>query len=607
MKIVLILSIAIILLDFVICISIGKEDAFKQMSRGLLEYRKTGTRPQYLKSAIERYNEPNFFQVPTGTFKKSEVCDTCALIVDMFLYQRRMGMSDEDFKKELLYFCNLYKAYPERVCKGRVDLNAPIFLYIIDNTPKLNAIDACGIALQYNDCALNAKYNWTIDVPLETKAIKTKKVTSEKTFNILHITDIHYDPRYTVGRINSCDEPVCCQDDQPNATTSGEACGYWSDYINADIPWRTVVNALNQTKNHNYDYVYFTGDIVPHRLWDTSVEDNSKIISQILDAFADYYKVPVYPTLGNHEANPVDNYSEETDPSLSSKWLFELLFQKLSKWMPINEVKDTILKGGYYTVSPKKGLRVVVLNNNVCNSGNWWIIHQPNDPYDQLKWLSNVLLKAEQDNERVHLLYHMPSGQDECYKIWSREYRKIIERFSKIIAVQFNGHTHRDEFYVYYSKSNSSEAINMAWNGASVVTYDKANPSYKVFSIDGNTFDALDFEEWTFNLTLANLNPNKNPEWYKLYSFKDAFGVKSLEAQEINDLVMRMTQKHELLDQYYRYKFRNGDVALREGCDDDCKKDLLCRMVKTEYGDDQVCEKVKELYDRNEGVKVLST
>ncbi|XP_050500372.1 sphingomyelin phosphodiesterase 1 isoform X2 [Diabrotica virgifera virgifera] len=580
--------------------------AFKQMTKGLLEYRKTGTPPQYLKSAVEKYNKPNYFLVPTGTFDKSEVCYTCALIVDMFKHHRADGMSDEEFKKELLGFCNLYKVYPERVCKGRVDLNAPIFLYIMDNTPNLTGIDACGMALQYDDCALGTRYNWTVNVPPPTQTIKTKKVTAEKPFNILHITDIHYDPRYTVGKQNTCNEPVCCQDDQPNATTAGEACGYWSDYINADIPWRTVVNALEQTKNHNYDYVYFTGDIVPHRLWDTSVEDNSKIISQILDAFADYYKVPVYPSLGNHEANPVDNYSEETDPSLSSKWLYDLLFQKLSKWMPIDEVKDTILKGGYYTVSPKNGLRVVVLNNNVCNSGNWWIIHQPNDPYDQLKWLSNVLLKAEQDNERVHLLYHMPSGQDECYRVWSREYRKIIERFSTIIAVQFNGHTHRDEFYVYYSKSNSSKAINMAWNGASVVTYDKANPSYKVFSIDGNTFDALDFEEWTFNLTLANLNPNKNPEWYKLYSFKNAFGVKSLEAQEINDLVMRMTQKHELLDQYYRYKFRDGDIALKEGCDDDCKKDLLCRMVKTEYGDDEVCEKVKELYDRNKDIQVLA-
>lgn len=56
------------------------------------------------------------------------------------------------------------------------------------------------------------------------------------------------------------------------------------------------------------------------------------------------------------------------------------------------------------------------------------MVYNPNDPYDQLKWLAKVLLIAEQHNERVHLLHHVPSGRNECYRIWAREFRNIIDR-----------------------------------------------------------------------------------------------------------------------------------------------------------------------------------
>ncbi|CAH1104931.1 unnamed protein product, partial [Psylliodes chrysocephalus] len=599
--VVLIILLTLFIVD---CKFVNKKDAYEIMIKGLKEYKATGKRPTYLEAAVKYYNTPNWFLNPTSKINQNEVCTTCALIGDLMIHQRKhAGLNDTDFAKEINFFCNLYSGNTERVCEGFTSLNSPVFLYIIDHSDKLTGIDVCSISFQYQDCILPNKYNWTIEVPTGNTVAKPES-TGTKSFNILHITDIHYDPRYTANKTNDCSEPVCCQNDQADGTTPENSCGYWSDYIQADIPWRTVVNALDQTKKHDYDYVYFTGDIIPHRIWNTSIMDNTQIIAQVLDALDQTYKVPVFPALGNHEAHPTNLYSEIKDPSFSTQWLYDILFQKLSKWMPIDEVKETVLKGGYYTVSPKKGLRIIVLNNNVCISDNWWLVYNPNDPYDQLKWLAKVLLKAEQHNERVHLLHHVPSGRNECYRIWAREFRNIIDRFANTIAAQFNGHTHRDEFYIYYNRSNPQQAVSTAWNGASVVTYDKANPSYKVLKIDTKTFDLLDFEEWTYNLTLANLNGDKNPEWYKLYSFKEAYGVKTLEPEEMSKLVFQMTKKHELIDQYYRFKFRNGDIALQEGCDDDCKKDLLCTMVKTEYGDDTVCDKVKNLYDNNENIKV---
>lgn len=68
----------------------------------------------------------------------------------------------------------------------------------------------------------------------------------------------------------------------------------------------------------------------------------------------------------------------------------------------------------------------------------------------------------------------------------------------------------------------------------------------------------LDFEEWTFNLTLANLDSTKDVGWYKLYSFKDAFGVDSLEPSEVDNLLTRMTKDHSLIQKYYKWDIKNG-------------------------------------------------
>lgn len=606
MRKTLLIFMIVLVFDGSYCDVIQKPGTFIEVLKGLEEYRRTGTPPPSLITAVKQYNIPNFFSSPAGTFDSDETCITCTIVADLIIQQRRHGMNDTDIRKELLFFCNLYEVYDARVCVGMVEITTSTLLYILDNTPDIKGSDVCAITLQSQNCVLSQRFNWSVTIPPVQTVIKTQPTSiSEKPIKILHISDIHYDPRYTKGKTNNCNEPICCQDDQADGKTEGESCGYWSDYLNADLPWRTVADALEQTTHHEYDYVYFTGDMVSHRTWSTSIEENSRIISKILDAFSQYYKVPVYPCLGNHEAHPSNLYSEITTPeSLSSKWMFDILFQKLSKWVSVDEIKETVLKGGYYTVSPKKGFRVIVLNNNVCNGNNWWLLHHPVDPYDQLKWLIGVLTKSEQNNERVHILYHMPPGRDECYFVWAREYRRIVDRFANIIAGQFNGHTHRDEFNVFYNISSPEQPISMVWNGASITTFDQANPSFKLVSIDEKTFNVLDFEEWTYNLTLANLTPEKNPNWYKLYSFKEAFGVKSLEADQIHNLVMKMTQRHELLDQYHRYKFREGDNEMVKGCDDVCKKDLLCSMVKTQYGDDYMCNKVIKAFDQISNVKL---
>lgn len=56
-------------------------------------------------------------------------------------------------------------------------------------------------------------------------------------------------------------------------------------------------------------YVYFTGDIISHKVWGTSVESNKEDIRKAYDLVHKIYKpynVKVFPVIGNHEPHPVN-------------------------------------------------------------------------------------------------------------------------------------------------------------------------------------------------------------------------------------------------------------------------------------------------------------
>jgi hypothetical protein len=61
-------------------------------------------------------------------------------------------------------------------------------------------------------------------------------------------------------------------------------------------------------------------------------------------------------------------------------------------------------------------------------------------------------------------------------------------RFANTITGQFNGHTHEDEFHVYYSQKHPRRAVGAAFNGASVTPFVDVNPSFKYYYVDPETF-----------------------------------------------------------------------------------------------------------------------
>lgn len=59
------------------------------------------------------------------------------------------------------------------------------------------------------------------------------------------------------------------------------------------------------------------------------------------------------------------------------------------------------------------------------------------------------------------------------------------------MAAQFFGHTHKEQFKISYDVEGvEANPINVAFVGGSITTYSNLNPSYRVYTVDGQRQDS---------------------------------------------------------------------------------------------------------------------
>ena len=128
-------------------------------------------------------------------------------------------------------------------------------------------------------------------------------------------------------------------------------------------------------------------------------------------------------------------------------------------------------------------LRIISINANFCNNFNFWLLLNFNDPHHHLHWLYRQLHKAELNKEKVFIIGHIAPGLHSCLGRWSHEYNRLVKRFRYTISGQFFGHTHLDEFEVFFK---DAKPINMAYLAPSQTPWmDKGiNPAYRIYLID---------------------------------------------------------------------------------------------------------------------------
>lgn len=199
----------------------------------------------------------------------------------------------------------------KRECTGLVDrLGLPI-LYIINQT-KVSSDELCSV-LMGHECStfLNRTYSnmtfWNMALPPKQHLFKQPYANTNLKFKILHLTDVHLDLFYAPDSNAKCNEPLCCR-----ATSYGQnySAGYWGEVNGVcDIPFQLVESSLRQIKQKHpdIDLIFWTGDNVPHDIWNTSKEmslkHNSVMAMLMKKTFSN---VEILPALGNHEAHPIN-------------------------------------------------------------------------------------------------------------------------------------------------------------------------------------------------------------------------------------------------------------------------------------------------------------
>ncbi|XP_067632981.1 sphingomyelin phosphodiesterase-like isoform X2 [Eurosta solidaginis] len=527
-------------------------------------------------------------------------CTACRATVNVLtrtLRENYKSEYDEIFKSTAMDICDRLHLQTPEVCSGMIDLYMPSAKYIIENS-KADASTFCSLFMELNFCQVkDVNYNWTLNVDGGGETVTAPKseapIKNGNELRILHLTDIHYDPLYEPGSLAECDEPQCCQRGG-GSTESGKAAGYWGDYRGCDSPWHMIVDALKHIKNtHSYiDYIYQTGDVVDHMTWATSVEKNTNVLSKVNKLLAEVFPgVPVYSCVGNHEAHPVNLFSpDDVSKEVNTHWLYEHLYEDWSEWLP-NDTKNTILAGGYYTVTPKPGFRVIALNNNDCLTENWWLFYDGTNKIPQLQWLHDTLLAAEKASEFVHILEHIQTGDETCWSVWSREFNRLVERFRYTISGIFNGHSHRDEMHLHYS--SNGHAIGVTWNGGALTTSSSKNPNYRIYQLEHKTLQVVDSETWIFNLTEANAHgETQTPNWSKEYEFSAEFTT-DLSPEGMDKLLDKMADNPKLLRKFWRYKVTSADPQLNRGCNRNCLLNTICRIAITVNNQKTRCEQLK--------------
>ncbi|KAK8751355.1 hypothetical protein OTU49_014375, partial [Cherax quadricarinatus] len=241
------------------------------------------------------------------------LCLTCQAGVSELLHMVNNGTSPDIIVDGIVALCVDLGIANHVMCDSLIKEVEPQLLWILENR-ELTANDVCGMVLVGFGCHTNNPDRvWDVALPDVPKPPVIDPVLPEDgspVMKVLHLADTHFDPYYLPGSNAECDEKFfCCRAESGVVEQPEDAAGKWGDYRNCDAPeW--LLQALYQHVNATYqdlDFIIWTGDLIPHIVWNTSREGNLEVIRSSVKMVHDYFPdVPVFPAIGNHESHPVN-------------------------------------------------------------------------------------------------------------------------------------------------------------------------------------------------------------------------------------------------------------------------------------------------------------
>lgn len=519
-----------------------------------------------------------------GKVKINLVCSACKYGIDFALWKfRQPDGTYPGLVPFIVDMCKNLKIESPAICDGIVHAMKNETLFLLTRL-QLGGQEVCGLIFPSKCHTYGLTWNsnlWTVPIPPKPNTVRSYKTTPRDgpMMKVLHVSDLHIDLEYEPGLAVNCDDPLCCRRGQQVTKENAGHAGYWGSYGYCDTPYWTVENLFAAASKKHYDYILWTGDLPAHDDWAQNRSSQVYLLKNLTALFLKYFpNTPIYPALGNHESDPVNSFPPNYVKGYNKiSWLYDALAKYWAPWLPDDAI-ETVKQSGYYTTLVKPGFRMVSLNMNYCNSQNYWMLLDPVDPNDELKWLVEVLTKAETNGEMVHIIGHIPpSAGGDCLKVWRNNYYNIMERFRDTVTAQFFGHTHTDEFEIIYADAALTTPISMAYICPSVTTYTESNPSYRTYDVASNTWTIVDHQTYILNLTKAN-HPNSQPVWDFEYSARSEYNMADMSLQSWHQLYQSWLNDSagNKFSSYY-VNYHKGHPPTQD-CGSKCKKELLCRI-----------------------------
>ncbi|CAF1215109.1 unnamed protein product [Adineta steineri] len=520
-----------------------------------------------------------------------ELCEFCDIMVPVIRILIATNQT-EHFDSVLMFVCNEYKKIDVDVCVGAVHLYKNSVLEIIAMSP-LNNKGLCALAFKCESQFDFPLLKWNVTLPNKPKPTPRPPqppTAGSPTLTVLHLSDIHVDFAYKPGSIADCPDPLCCRAGQPIANQTG--AGFWGDFRNCDIPFWTVEALLKRiVEVEKIDFIYYTGDLPPHNVWNQSRDEQLYSINTINQLLVTLFpNKTFYSAVGNHEAAPCNMFPTPSVRTDNITWLYQSLADNWIKLGLPADTRDSIVRGAFYTVIVRPGLRLISLNMNYCAEDNFWLFINSTDPLNQLQWMVDWLQYAEDHGEKVHIIGHHPPSS--CLAAFSWNYYKVVNRYENTIAGQFFGHVHSDEFTVFYDEIDQKRAVSVAYIGPSVTTFSNLNPGYRIFTIDGDysnsSYWALDHRTVIMNLTETNIQ--NTTIFHEEYNARNAYEMKNLFPNDWSEFLERL--QNNIDGPLMKLVVQNHRKSVAYECNHNCRRALLCKLKSARSEDPHACDSI---------------
>ena len=477
-------------------------------------------------------------------------CDVCVDVMDALHDVVTRNGSVEDIEFFLSDLCHIFggdvKDMSPAVCNGMAREYVPEVVEIVG----IHWVSAAAVCDHFFHCSSSSSSSSPsssssspsssgTEIPVPKGAAATDSDVEVGYF--IQLTDIHMDEMYQPGTAVDCDTPLCCE-----AQYGAGSAAYWGEYkCDGNLPmFLSLMKELRTNWVPKIDFLVYTGDTPRHNIWNQTREYNLGRERAVMDLLYSELgpSLKVYPSLGNHEAEPCDQFQ----PYPNNTWMTYPVAQMWSRWLP-QEALSTVQVGGYYTISLSKALRLVVVNTQYYDLFNFWMLLDIKDPSAQLVWLEAVLANSRAAGQRVILVGHIPPMAPATQWNYGQRYIQLLEKYADVLTAQLYGHTHRDSAHVMMDLATNSTPVLTAFVAPSVTTFTDINPSFRVYEYDRATGEILDYHQYHLDL-LETIRTNQT-SWELYYSARAAFGVPDMSPASWLGVARRLWTDRAFLEQ----------------------------------------------------------